>query len=92
MCVNRSLRVSCIVLLCAQTKAFSVHCKVGLRDPDFLTSPHNPPHLACCISSPNMHQWVPFSMTQQCMLKQDEVMVSLSNTVVLTTSSSTMRS
>lgn len=49
------------------------------------------PHLPCYMSSFNMHQWVLLCVTQQCMLMQDEVMLSLSNTVVLTTSNYTMR-
>lgn len=49
------------------------------------------PHLPCCMSSFNMHQWVLLCVTQQCMLMQDEVMLSPSNTVVLTTSNKTTR-
>lgn len=42
-------------------------------------------HLLCCmLSFFNMHQWVLFSMTQQCMLIQNEVMLSLSNTFLTT--------
>ncbi len=43
------------------------------------------------MSSFNMHQWVLLCVTQQCMLMQDEVMLSLSNTVVLATSNLTTR-
>lgn len=74
----------------SKTVLLTVWANVVSSKPDFLTSYHNP-HLPRYMSSFNMHQWVLLCMTQQCMLMQDEVMLSLSNTVVLTTSNSTAR-
>lgn len=74
--------------LCTINKAvlLTVLPNVVLSQPGFLTSYHNPPHLPRCMSPISMHHWAFLCVTQQRMLKQDEVMWSPSNTVVCTTS------